>query len=85
MALKKKTAPKPKVLCTLPEDERLEYARRYNLAQNKMLEFQAASSYTDQFQKFLVDSYDLPQQFDVNLQTGVITERMPDNAENGSV
>ena len=84
MALKKK-APKPKILFTLHEDERLEYVRRQNLMQTKLLEFQAAGAYIDAFQKFLIEAHDLPDKFDLDLANGTIKERMEENAENGSV
>lgn len=86
MALKKKAPkPKPKVLYKLHEEERLEYTRRQALVQNKYMEFQAAQLYVQAFQNFLIEAHDLPQKFDLNLNTGLVTEKEAEDAEDDSV
>jgi hypothetical protein len=84
MALKKK-APKVKALYTLHEEERLEYVKRQALVQNKYMEFQASQLYINAFQDFLIEAHDLPQRFNLDLNTGVITEKEAEDAEDSSV
>lgn len=86
MALKKK-APrsKEKVLYTLEEEERLEYTRRQALVQNKYMEAQAAQLYLNAFQDFLIEAHDLPKKWNLDLKSGVITEREAEDAEDSSV
>jgi hypothetical protein len=76
---------KPKVLHTLTEDERLEYENRHRLLLSKNMEYHAASNYVEVFQNALIEEYGLPQRFDLNIETGIITEREEPDAQNGRV
>lgn len=82
---RKKTAPSRKLLATLTEADRIEYANRHNLMINKQMELVSISNYMDQFQDTLVERYGLPKQFDLTLSTGEIFEREAADGKNGSV
>jgi hypothetical protein len=88
MALKKK-APrsKEKTLYILHEDERLEYVKRQNFVQSTYMELQAAQLYLSSFQDFLIKAHDLPEKFNLNLNTGIVTEKEKEaeDAEDSSV
>jgi hypothetical protein len=87
---KRTTTKKPRKLYTLSADELLEYQNRHRLLLSKQMEFHAASNYMDIFQNALIEEHKLPIKFNLNIETGVITEvpiEMEDdtNAENGRV
>jgi hypothetical protein len=67
-------APKAKVLATLSPEECFEYFKRRTLVEDKQREFLAAGSYVDAMTADLVDKYDLPIHFDLDLETGVVKE-----------
>jgi hypothetical protein len=78
----------PRVLHTLTEDERREYENRHRLLLSKQMEFHAASNYVDIFQNALIEEYGLPIKFNLNIETGVITEvevEADTDAQNGRV
>lgn len=81
----RKKKPTAKVLHTLNADELLEYQNRHRLLVTKQMEFHAASNYVDILQNALIAEYDLPSVFDLNIETGVITEREEPDAQNGRV
>jgi hypothetical protein len=78
---------KPRVLYTLTEDELNEYQNRHRLMLSKQMEFFAASNYMDILQNALIEEHGLPIKFNLNIETGVVTEVEVevDNAQNGSV
>ena len=68
-------APKPKVLATLTEAERAEYALRMSLHNAKRAELAAAAAYLDSFGEELRVRYKLPAAYDLNLASGEVLER----------
>ena len=70
----------PKPLAVLTEEERIEYARRRNAMDAKHLELLAVCAYVDQYTAFLTSQYELPRYYNIDLQTGVVT-----NAEDASL
>ena len=93
-APRKKSTTKPKrhtALYTLTADELLEYQNRHRLLLQKQMEFHAASNYMDIFQNTLIEEHALPIKFNLNLETGAVTEveieveEDGSNAENGRV
>lgn len=76
-----------RVLYRLNDAEREEYKRRHNLLLLKQAEFQAASVFVDEFQNALIEEHGLPVVFDLNLETGNVTERPKEDehAQNGRV
>ncbi len=91
---KKKQPPKPRVLYTLSSEELEEYKHRHSYMVLKNTELHAASNYLEVFQNALIEEHSLPIKFDLNLETGKVTERsvepppieeVQDNAENGRV
>lgn len=51
----------------------------------KQMEFHAASNYMDIFQNALIEEHKLPIKFNLNIETGVVTEVEVEDAENGRV
>jgi hypothetical protein len=84
---RKKTKPrKARVLYTLSTDELNEYQNRHRLLLAKQMEFHAASNYMDILQNALIEEHGLPIKFNLNIETGVVTEvEVEGNAQNGSV
>jgi hypothetical protein len=92
MATKKAPARKkkpPVPLYTLTADELHEYQNRHRLMLMKQMEFQAASHYMDVFQNALIEDHALPIKFNLNMETGMVTEvpveEESSNVENGRV
>jgi len=86
--MRKHKATKNKPLAVLTEDERVEYALRYNLLLQKRMEINALAQVQDAFQDVIMDKYGLPTKFDITLQTGEIYPRGPEggnDAQNGRV
>jgi len=63
-----------KVLAKLTEEERIAYVRKRALLEHAELQMIAAMALIQQSDKLLQDKYALPNQFDVSLITGDITE-----------
>jgi hypothetical protein len=85
---KKPVKKKPRKLYTLSADELNEYQNRHRLLLAKQMEFHAASNYMDIFQNALIDEHNLPIKFNLNIETGAVTEvevEVEENAENGRV
>lgn len=92
MATKKKVpaTKKPRVLYTLSSEELEEYKTRHGYMIFKHMELAAASNYVEVFQNALIEEHGLPIRFDLDLETGKVTERpveveVEGNAENGRV
>jgi hypothetical protein len=82
----KKKAAGPRILHTLTPDELNEYQNRHRLLLSKQMEFYAASNYVDILQNALIEEYGLPIKFNLDIETGVITEvEVEDNDQNGRV
>lgn len=79
------TAKKPRRIYKLTADELLEYQNRHKLLLMKQMEFHAASNYMDILQNALIEEHGLPIKFNLNIETGVVTEVEVENAENGRV
>ena len=82
---KKPKAAKPKVIYTLTDAERIEYENRHKLMLQKAHEYRAMSNYMEAYQDALIEEHDLPESFDLNMETGEVLERLEDANENGSV
>jgi hypothetical protein len=87
---KTKKAKQPRVLYTLSSEELEEYKTRHGYMVFKHMELAAASNYVEVFQNALIEEHGLPITFDLNLETGKVTEReapeeVTENAENGRV
>lgn len=78
-------AKKPRKLYTLSDDELNEYQNRHRMLLAKQMEFHAASNYMDIFQNALIEEHKLPIKFNLNIETGVVTEVEVEDAENGRV
>jgi len=76
---------KPKVLATLSEDHRSDFQRRASLVQTKQLEAIAAGAFYDAMVDHMVKFYDLPQKFDLDLDTGIISERLEIQLDNDKI
>lgn len=92
MATKKKVpaTKKPRILYTLSSEELEEYKTRHGYMIFKHMELAAASNYVEVFQNALIEEHGLPIRFDLDLETGKVTERpveveVEGNAENGRV
>jgi hypothetical protein len=86
----KATKKKPRTLYTLTKEELDEYNRRHAFMVLKNTELQAASNFMEIFQNALIEEHGLPISFDLDLETGRITERQVEgvdetNAQNGRV
>jgi hypothetical protein len=77
----------PRKLYTLTADELLEYQNRHRLLLTKQMEFHAASNYMDIYQNALIEEHGLPIKFNLNIETGIVTEVGVEepNAQNGRV
>jgi hypothetical protein len=65
---------KPTHLCTLTEEERVEYINRFSLMENKHREFLAMGAFVDILREEFRLKYDLPIKYILDLDTGNITE-----------
>ena len=86
--MKKSRGKKKDESVVLSEEDRLEYARRNALVIQKRQEYEACAVYLQMWQDDIILRYDLPQKFDINLNSGVVTVRPQlegENAENGRV
>jgi hypothetical protein len=69
-------APRAKLLATLTDEERTDYILRYNMVEAKRREMLAAACYLDQLGEQFIAQYDLPKAYNLDLETGKITERV---------
>jgi hypothetical protein len=61
-------------LAILSEEDRIEYVRRKALVDHAGMQFQAAANYLDMMNQQLVQKYELPPKFDLELDSGFIRE-----------
>lgn len=69
-------AKRKKILATLSVEERLEYARRRDLFDQAHVAALAAGAYLDAYGQEIRAAHDLPAVFDLNLETGKVTEKV---------
>lgn len=72
-------------LAILSEEDRVEYIKRKALLDHANMQFQAAATYIDMLNTALVEKYELPPQFDLELDTGFVREVGKPNAQVSSV
>ena len=66
--------PRVKKLATFTPEDRIEYLQRRSLFELKQREALAAANYMDQMGEDLRVKYDLPTIYNLDLETGIITE-----------